>query len=224
MMFLLSAAVVLGADVEDVPYPIPLDEYPEAETLWKTLCERVKIEPFNLYATVIFLCAVVHTFCHKFFVDISELIKNKSKSSGIAYLDSASEQARDIYSKIFHLLGEVELIFAFWLIPLLGGFWYKFGGIALSAFLDNMAYVDRKYEEPLFVMVIMLISASKPIVDSAAWLIKRVADLGGGRGVVDFDYVHRSDTRVVHHRACGNHDFGDAADGEILRVLAVAAA
>lgn len=180
MMFLLSAAVVLGADVEDVPYPIPLDEYPEAETLWKTLCERVKIEPFNLYATVIFLCAVVHTFCHKFFVDISELIKNKSKSSGIAYLDGASEQARDIYSKIFHLLGEVELIFAFWLIPLLGGFWYKFGGVALSAFLDNMAYVDRKYEEPLFVMVIMLISASKPIVDSAAWLIKRVADLGGG--------------------------------------------
>ena len=144
------------------------------------LRERVKIAPFNLYATAVFLCAVVHTFCYRYFVEIAHFIKNDSKGSGFFYLTDASDEARDIFSKIFHLLGEVEIIFAMWLVPLFAGFWYVYGWDGLSAYLDSMTYAERKFEEPLFVMAIMLISASKPIVDSAAWAIRRAAALGGG--------------------------------------------
>lgn len=178
-MLLLTANALL-AEASPFPFPIPLDEYPNAQSLWASLCERVKIAPFNLYATTIFLCAVIHTFCHKYFVNIAVFIKDKSKTTNFFYLSDASDETRDIFSKIFHLLGEVEIIFAMWLIPLLCGYWYVYGWENLSAYLDNMAYVENKFEEPLFVMVIMLISASKPVVQLAAGVIKRVAAIGGG--------------------------------------------
>ena len=175
----LAAANALPAGAE-LPYPIALEDYPQAPSLWDALRERVKIAPFNLYATAVFLCAVVHTFCYRYFVEIAHFIKNDSKGSGFFYLTDASDEARDIFSKIFHLLGEVEIIFAMWLVPLFAGFWYAYGWDGLSAYLDSMTYAERKFEEPLFVMAIMLISASKPIVDSAAWAIRRAAALGGG--------------------------------------------
>lgn len=175
--FAAANALLAGAEV---PYPIPLEDYPQASSLLGALRERVKIAPFNLYATAVFLCAVVHTFCYRYFVEIAHFIKNDSKGSGFFYLTDASDEARDIFSKIFHLLGEVEIIFAMWLVPLFAGFWYVYGWDGLSAYLDSMTYAERKFEEPLFVMAIMLISASKPIVDSAAWAIRRAAALGGG--------------------------------------------
>lgn len=177
---IVASVKIAFADVAELPYPLPLESYPESASLWATLCERVKIAPFNLYATAIFLCAVIHTFSHRYFVDIAHFIKNESKGSGVFYLSDASDETRDLFSKIFHLLGEVEVIFAMWLIPLLAGFWYVYGWDNMSAYIDAMTYDEHKFGEPLFVMTIMLISASKPIVDSASWAIKKIAGIGGG--------------------------------------------
>ena len=69
---LISAAAFAAAGTmfagDAAPYPIALENYPQAASLWDALRVRVKIAPFNLYATAIFLCAVIHTFCYRYFV------------------------------------------------------------------------------------------------------------------------------------------------------------
>ena len=51
---IFAAANALPAGAE-LPYPIALEDYPQAQSLWDALRERVKIAPFNLYATAVFL-------------------------------------------------------------------------------------------------------------------------------------------------------------------------
>jgi hypothetical protein len=54
---------VLGADGE--AFPVPIQEYVEDErgaTLIEMLRHRIEVEPFNLAATLIFICAILHTF------------------------------------------------------------------------------------------------------------------------------------------------------------------
>lgn len=48
--FAAANALLAGAEV---PYPIPLEDYPQASSLLGALRERVKIAPFNLYATAV---------------------------------------------------------------------------------------------------------------------------------------------------------------------------
>ena len=43
--FAAANALLAGAEV---PYPIPLEDYPQASSLLGALRERVKIAPFNL--------------------------------------------------------------------------------------------------------------------------------------------------------------------------------
>src|SRR5215469_1130360 len=58
----ICTAVAEGA--ESAAFPRPLADYPPAAgtPLFKVLAERVRLEPFNLVATIIFFVAIVHTF------------------------------------------------------------------------------------------------------------------------------------------------------------------
>ncbi|MEY2777815.1 MAG: hypothetical protein RLY30_1913 [Pseudomonadota bacterium] len=73
---------------------------------------------------------------------------------------------------VFHLLGEVETVFGFWSMVL-------FAWLVTSEGLGQaVAYVDsRNYTEPLFVFVIMVIAASRPIMALAQSMVESVARL-----------------------------------------------
>jgi hypothetical protein len=62
---------------------------------------------------------------------------------------------------LFHLLGEIEVVFGFWAMVLV---------LALAALLGPdgaIAYVEsRQYTEPLFVFVIMVVAASRPVLEA----------------------------------------------------------
>ena len=49
---------------DTLPFPRPLADYPapSAAGLLATLSDRIQLEPFNAVATVIFACAIAHTF------------------------------------------------------------------------------------------------------------------------------------------------------------------
>ena len=71
---------------------------------------------------------------------------------------------------LFHLLGEVEIVFGFWafvliaLMAVIGG-----GDVALD-------YAEsRNFTEPLFVFAVMVIAASRPILDTVTRLITALA-------------------------------------------------
>tara|TARA_B100001971_G_C18265906_1_gene592323 strand:- start:5982 stop:6680 length:699 start_codon:yes stop_codon:yes gene_type:complete len=79
----------------------------------------------------------------------------------------------DLRATLFHFLGEVEVIFGIWVLPLLLVLTLFKGWTAAYQYIDG-----RNYTEPLFVVVIMAIAASRPVVSFAGNLLRRVARLG----------------------------------------------
>ncbi len=175
---LISAAtgLVASPDIPTPAYPIASADYPvPLGGMWDTIVERAKFSHFNIFATLIFICAITHTFFFGKFLDLSKKLK-KSANKKTKYTN------RKIFlSKLFHILGEVEAIFALWLIPLFIGYTYAFGWKNLTAYIDKLTFVDAKYIEPVFVVVIMCIAATRPIIQASSDTINLFAKLGKGK-------------------------------------------
>jgi hypothetical protein len=94
----------------------------------------------ELIAAVIFAIALIHTFSAKQFERLSHRFPR--------------------HAGLFHLLGEVEVVFGFWAIVLI------FCMTAISGGDQALAYAEsRQYTEPLFVFVVMVVAASRPILE-----------------------------------------------------------
>jgi hypothetical protein len=106
----------------------------------------------QLIASIIFTIAILHTFSVKFFKKL------------------AHQYPR--HEKIFDMLGEVEIVFGFWAIILILIFFLLLGKNELLSYLNNQSYV-----EPLFVFVIMIIAASKPILDFSLTCVRTISRL-----------------------------------------------
>lgn len=95
----------------------------------------------DILAAVLFGLALAHTFSARL---ISRLGHRFPRHEGL-----------------FHLLGEVEVVFGFWAMLLV---------LALAAIAgpqEAIAYAEgRQYTEPLFVFVIMVIAASHPVLEA----------------------------------------------------------
>ena len=106
----------------------------------------------EVIATVIFGLALVHTFAASQF---QHLAHTHPRHSGL-----------------FHLLGEVEVVFGVWAAML----------ILVMAFVSRpeqaIAYLDsRNYAEPLLVFVLMVMAASRPLVEAARAINNSLARL-----------------------------------------------
>ena len=110
-------------------------------------------------AAVLFASALVHTFSTKFF---ERLARKSSRHAGL-----------------FHLLGEVEVVFGFWAIVLVATMALLVGGSEAIAYAES-----RQYTEPLFVFVIMVVAASRPVVELIQGLVIFVARLAPVRTVL----------------------------------------
>lgn len=98
----------------------------------------------------LFALAVLHTFSTKFF---ERLAHTHPRHAGI-----------------WHLLGEVEVVFGFWALVLM---LFMFG---ISGKEQATAYLDsRNFTEPLFVFAIMVIAATRPILQFAGALVRFIA-------------------------------------------------
>jgi hypothetical protein len=96
-------------------------------------------ENIQVIAAVIFAVALLHTFAAKQFERLSHRYPR--------------------HAGLFHLLGEVEVVFGFWAIVLVLSMALLVGGS------DALAYAEsRNYTEPLFVFVVMVIAASRPVL------------------------------------------------------------
>ncbi len=143
------------------------------------LVNRIRAEPFNLVATLIFLLAIVHTFLAPRILGLSHRIQH-------SYEDRLREihgpdldekiprrQRQSIPAAVLHFFGEVEAVFGIWVIPLALLMWADKGPDVTRHYLDQ----DVSYVEPLFVVIIMTIAASRPIVQAAV----RVLGLAAGQ-------------------------------------------
>jgi len=106
--------------------------------------------PPELVAAVIFALAVLHTFSTGFFAHLAHLQPG--------------------HAGLWHLLGEVEAVFGFWAFVLVAAL------VAMTGMDAALAYVEaRNFTEPLFVFVIMVIAASRPILQAVLALVRGAA-------------------------------------------------
>ena len=118
----------------------------------------------NIVSSAIFAVAVIHTFSTKFFEHLAHKYPN--------------------HSGIWHLLGEVEVVFGFWAMVLVSFFFVYSGHEATIAYLEKL-----NFTEPLFVFVIMIIAASKPVLEFCLFLVLRVTALLPVKKSVGFLWV-----------------------------------
>lgn len=104
----------------------------------------------QLTGATLFGLAVLHTFSVKY---IEHLAHTRPGHAGL-----------------WHLLGEVETVFGFWAFVLLIFMAAALGWGAASEYLDKSRFV-----EPMFVFVIMVISASKPILQFVSDMVRKLA-------------------------------------------------
>lgn len=154
-------------------FPTPLTQYPAAqESLVATLSDRVAIDPFNAVATGIFLLAIVHTFLAPRFADWAHRVQHFHDEEQEARRLPASPSVR---AEFLHFLGEVEVVFGLWAMVLAVAV-TAWRGWETAKYYFNDTVV---YAEPLFVVVIMALAASRPIITFAEGAMRRVASLGG---------------------------------------------
>jgi hypothetical protein len=94
----------------------------------------------EIVASVVFALAVLHTFLTKYFERLARAFPR--------------------HAGIFHLLGEVEVVFGLWALVLTLAMVMLMGRDATLNYLES-----RQFTEPLFVFVIMVVAASRPIMD-----------------------------------------------------------
>lgn len=170
-------------------FPIPTRDLPTNVTeageidILGTLGARIKHDPFNIVATIIFLLAICHTFAagkfNKMAHDAEIKHRKKIEEEGRTACAKPHEDAEDDVSfkaSALHFLGEVEAIFGIWVIALMGaaiGF-YSWGDFKLYL------HYDRAFVEPAFVIVIMAIAASRPVLRFAEMVMAKAASFGHG--------------------------------------------
>ena len=100
----------------DVPFPLPLSAYrDQPDSLLGTLLGRIDADPFNAVATAIFLLAVVHTFFAARFTGAAHRLQHRENARAAA---AGRPPVPSVAAELLHFLGEVEVIFGLWGIPL----------------------------------------------------------------------------------------------------------
>jgi putative Na+/H+ antiporter len=178
----VSAATLPETTEPKVEFPKPLGDYHDDQVpnWFDKLFNRVKVEPFNLIATLIFLCAIVHTFLTSKFMHISHAYRHEFQALELQEAKTGRNQAMDgrqdalqFRAQLFHFMGEVEAVFGIWLIPLGLAIVMMKGWSALVAYITNLSPAA-----PVFVVVIMAMASSLPVLRFAETLLAKLAALG----------------------------------------------
>jgi hypothetical protein len=169
---LLTAAAAAGGAA--APFPRPLEAYtdPVGAGLFAVLRSRVEQEPFNLVATGLFLLAILHTFTAKRFTVLAHHVQDRHDAQE---REAGREPTPSFRAEALHFLGEIEVIFGLWALPL----GLAIAGVFGRATATHYANDTVNYAEPLFVVVIMALASTQPVLTLSEAVLRRVASVGG---------------------------------------------
>ena len=161
---------------EAIDFPRSLDSYKDADSggIGAILKNRIGQEPFNLIATLIFILAILHTFMASKFLAMAHKWEHAHEEK----IKDGQIEPYEVHlgARLFHFFGEVEVVFGLWAIAL---------AIAIIGFYDwhtLVHYVNNKvnFGEAMFIVVIMTLASTRPILQLAETAIGKIAGLMGG--------------------------------------------
>ncbi len=184
-----SSVLTLPAAQEGVSsaslLPVPLDTYhdPAGASLWEVLAHRAAADPLNLIALVIFACAILHTFLTPKIRHWAHVIEERHAARlgarGNLSSDTDGDGQRDEVSfpgQVLHFFGEIEAVFGIWVVVLAGAITWLKGWEAVVGYVSDHV----SYTEPLFVVIVMALAATHPVLSLAERCLAGVARLGRG--------------------------------------------
>lgn len=148
------------------------------EGIWEKISYRAEQQPFLAVASIIFICAILHTFfavpitkyAHKVQHDHDAKVRRDMEERGL------KTKARDLVSfkaTMLHFLGEIEAIFGIWVLALI---------VAIGSFYDIKAaesYISTvNFTEPMFVVIIMALASTRPVLRFAESALGFFARMG----------------------------------------------
>ncbi|HEX6214654.1 MAG TPA: putative Na+/H+ antiporter, partial [Vicinamibacterales bacterium] len=154
-------------------FPRNLSSYPPMpqQPVIDVLQARIELDPFNAIATAIFLMAVLHTFCAGWFRAAAHRVQHRRNEE----MRAAGEAPRpSVKAEALHFLGEIEVVFGLWALPLLGAIILAHGWDIATHYVNDTV----NYTEPLFVVVIMALASTRPIILLAESWLRSVARAG----------------------------------------------
>jgi len=106
----------------------------------------------ELIGTALFAVAVIHTFATSYFEHLAHI--------------------QPAHAGLWHLLGEVEVVFGFWAFVFVAIFAIGNGTASATVYLESL-----NFTEPMFVFAIMVVAGSKPILQLTSLIIRWVSRL-----------------------------------------------
>jgi hypothetical protein len=166
----------------DATFPKLIDSYSHNvdASIIGIIKERAAAEPFNVVATVIFFLAVMHTFLTAKIRHWGHIVEGRHAARLKLKLEATDndEDGRpdevSFWGQILHYLGEVEAVFGTWAMAL-------FIAICWNKNLDTaIYYIGEKvnFTEPLFVVIIMTLASTRPVLKLAEQSMRLVARFG----------------------------------------------
>ena len=156
-------------------FPRALDSYDDpSDGLWAVLIHRAGEEPFNLVGTLIFFAAILHTFLTSRFMAIANRWSRRHRERIRKGL--ADRHSVHIGAELFHFLGEIEVVFGLWAAVLTWAIFFFHDWATLHTYITQRV----NFTEPMFVVVIMTLAATRPILKLTEAALARVSALLGG--------------------------------------------
>ncbi|MCB2170606.1 MAG: putative Na+/H+ antiporter [Deltaproteobacteria bacterium] len=176
------ASPVLGAgsgyasSIDTPEFPRSLDSYDDGNVdgLGAILLNRIRLDPFNLAATAIFFAAILHTFLTSRFLKVAHRWEHEHQmriENGLVDRHSVH-----IGAEVFHFLGEIEVVFGLWAAALTVAIFFFYDWNTLHYYITQRV----NFTEPMFVVVIMTLAATRPILKLAESAMAHIAGLLGG--------------------------------------------
>jgi hypothetical protein len=178
-LFAFGAQAAVAPTEGTRAFPASLESYGDAQIagLWAVLEHRVRQQPLNLLVTALFLAAIVHTFLAQKFLHWAHLLEERHASHAKAAGAGASARhGPKMAARVLHFLGEVEAVFGIWCVPL----FVLLAGLTGWNSTVNYFSHDVRFVEPVFVVVIMAVASTQPVLQLAERCVRWLARLGGG--------------------------------------------
>jgi len=196
-MLLTAAIASLPPESTVLEFPRALSSYADFSAvndigLLSVIISRIQDEPFNLVATTIFFFAIIHTFMtarfrhwshevekehHQNLILCGRLPEHCDTYDGLAGGEASCKLDEVSFKgQILHFFGEVEAVFGIWALVLVFAITLWKGWDTAVGYLGGHV----NYTEAVFVVIIMTLASTRPIMQPAERFLRMIVSLGKG--------------------------------------------